>query len=99
MQGNNAGRVKRRRLEQHPKPYLVVLRGELGERFAPEFEGMILESRGGKTFLKGVIDQVQLHGILEQAQQYNLEIIEVAENPADLWENVAGGNRESQGGR
>ena len=70
-------------MEQHSKPYQVVLRGELGERFAAEFEGMILESRGGKTFLKGVIDQAQLHGILEQAQQYNLEIIEVVENPVD----------------
>ncbi len=42
-----------------------------------------MESRSGKTFLKGEIDQAQLHGILERAQQYNLEIIEVAEVPAD----------------
>jgi hypothetical protein len=70
-------------MEQRPKPYQVVLRGELGERFAAEFEGMTMESQGGKTFLKGEIDQPQLHGILERAQQYNLEIIEVVENPAD----------------
>jgi hypothetical protein len=70
-------------LAQHPKPYQVVFRGELGERFAAEFEGMTMESRSGKTFLKGEIDQAQLHGILERAQQYNLEIIEVAEVPAD----------------
>ena len=94
MQGNNAGRAKRRRLEQHPKPYQVVLRGELGERFASEFEGMTLESRDGKTLLKGTIDQAQLHGILERAQQYNLEIIEVVENPADSRENAARGKLE-----
>lgn len=94
-------------MKQRPKPYEVVLRGELGDRFAAEFEGMILKSRDGKTFLKGVIDQAQLHGILERAQQYNLEIIEVVENPADSWENVARGKMEprvgtdleSQGGR
>ena len=94
-------------MKQRPKPYEVVLRGELGERFAAEFEGMILESGDGKTFLKGVIDQAQLHGILERAQQYNLEIIEVVENPVDSRENVARGkmeprvgtDRESQGGR
>ena len=62
-----------------PRPYRIVLRGELGERFASEFEGMGMESGGGKTLLWGELDQSKLHGILERAQQFNLEIIDVAE--------------------
>lgn len=38
-----------------------------------------MESGGGKTFLWGEVDQSKLHGILERIQQYNLEIIDVAE--------------------
>lgn len=38
-----------------------------------------MESRNGKTFLWGELDQSKLHGILERIQQYNLEIIDVAE--------------------
>ena len=40
---------------------------------------MRLESRNGKTFLWGELDQSKLHGILARIQQYNLEIIDVAE--------------------
>ena len=94
MRSNDAGRAERPRWGQDPKPYLVVLRGELGERFAAEFDGVTLESWGGKTFLRGAVDQAQLHGILERAQNYNLEIIEVGEVPADPVEDVTRGKKE-----
>lgn len=72
-------RVEGSRFGPRPRPYRIVLRGELGERFAAEFEGMFMESGGGKTFLWGEMDQSKLHGILERIQHYNLEIIDVAE--------------------
>jgi hypothetical protein len=49
---------------------------------------------GRKTFLRGTVDQAQLHGILERAQNYNLEIIEVGEVPADPVEDVTQGKKE-----
>lgn len=79
MRPNEAGRARERRRGPAPKPYRVVLRGELSGRFAAEFEGMALTCGEGRTYLNGRIDQSQLHGILEKARHYNLEIIEVAD--------------------
>lgn len=67
------GRFRRR--------YRIVVQGELGRRFEGEFDGMTLESGGGRAFLEGALDQSQLHGVLGRIQAYNLEIIEVAEVP------------------
>ena len=62
--------------------YEFVLRGELGDRFAPLFEGMHLERVPGRTVLTGeVADQAHLHGLIEQIQGLGLELISV--NPLD----------------
>lgn len=80
-----------------PKPYRIVVRGELGERFASEFEGMYMQSSGGRTYLWGEADQSKLHGILERIQKYNLEIVDVAEYSRSEEPPVSnGGGRESQ---
>ena len=62
--------------------YRITIEGELSERFASEFEGMILESKHGKTFICGsVLDQSHLHGILARIQDLGLVLVRVAEVP------------------
>ena len=58
--------------------YRIVVRSELGERFALAFEGMEIEERGGQTILTGeVIDQPHLHGILDRIGGLGLELVSV----------------------
>ena len=59
--------------------YKLVVRGELSERFAPEFEGMDLRAEGGRTVLVGeIIDQSHLYGILDRLGDFGLELVSVA---------------------
>ncbi|MGN8245457.1 hypothetical protein ACTHAM_002576 [Cellulomonas soli] len=59
--------------------YRVVLRGELGDAFAPLFDGMRLRRRAGLTELVGPsLDQAQLARVLELTQELGLDLIEVA---------------------
>ena len=49
------------------KIYRIVVRDEIGERFALAFEEMEMSTRGGNTILTGkVVDQPHLHGILDR---------------------------------
>ena len=58
--------------------YELVLRGEIGDRFAPLFEGMRLERRDGRTVLAGPVrDQSELHGVIERIQELGLELVSV----------------------
>jgi hypothetical protein len=60
------------------KVYRIVVRDEIGERFALAFEGMEVEARGGQTVLTGeVIDQPHLHGILARISSLGLELLSV----------------------
>lgn len=68
-------------MRQHGKQYRILLRGELRRGFESEFTGMSIESRDGRTTLRGSLDQSQLHGILQRIQDFNLQIIEVEELP------------------
>jgi outer membrane PBP1 activator LpoA protein len=62
--------------------YELVLRGELGDRFEPLFEGMRFERRAGQTLLRGEVrDQSQLHGLIERIAELGLELVSV--NPID----------------
>lgn len=62
--------------------YELVVRGELGERFGLVFEGMRLERNRGTTVITGaVLDQAQLHGLIERVQELGLELVSV--NPLD----------------
>jgi hypothetical protein len=62
--------------------YELVLRGELGDRFEPLFEGMHIERRPGRTLLTGEVrDQSHLHGLIERIADLGLELVSV--NPTD----------------
>lgn len=60
------------------KVYRIVVRGELGRRFAVAFEGLEMESKSGQTVLTGeVVDQSHLHGILDRINGLGLELVSV----------------------
>jgi hypothetical protein len=61
-----------------PTTYRIVVRGELSKRYAPAFEGMTLKTGDGETAIVGlVIDQAQLHGLLNRVGELGLELISV----------------------
>ena len=56
--------------------YQLVVRGEVGDRFAVLFDGMRFTRRDGLTTLTGrVADQAQLLGLIERAQELGFEIL------------------------
>jgi hypothetical protein len=59
--------------------YRLVLRGELSDRFAGEFEGMHMERVAGTTVLSGnIVDQTQLYGLLDRLPELGIELVSVA---------------------
>ena len=61
------------------RQYRLVLRGELSDRFAGEFEGMQMERVAGTTVLSGnVVDQTHLYGLLDRLPQFGIELVSVA---------------------
>ena len=62
--------------------YRIIVRSELGERYAVAFEGMEMETRDGVTVLKGrIVDQPHLYGILERINGLGLELLSVEALP------------------
>ena len=58
--------------------YRLVLRGELSDRLGALFEGMQMQRHAGTTSLTGwVVDQVQLVGLIERAQELGLELVSI----------------------
>jgi hypothetical protein len=58
--------------------YRIVVRSELGGRYASAFEGMKMETKDGKTILIGEVkDQPHLFGILERINGLGLELLSV----------------------
>ena len=69
---------KHRTRQGTEKVYRIEVRGELSRRYAAAFEGMEMETKGGRTILTGEgVDQVQLHGILDRIGDLGLEILSV----------------------
>ena len=61
-----------------PQRYELVLRGEIGDRFGLLFEGMHLARTAGHTVRTGdVLDQAQLHGLIERIQELGIELVSV----------------------
>jgi hypothetical protein len=61
-----------------PRRYRIVVVGELSRRFAPAFEGMTVRCTGGQTAITGmVVDQSQLHGLLDRVGELGLELVSV----------------------
>jgi hypothetical protein len=60
------------------KRYRIVVDGELSGRFAPAFAGMTVRCAGGRTAITGtVVDQSQLHGLLDRVGELGLELVSV----------------------
>jgi hypothetical protein len=58
--------------------YRLVLRGELSDRFAGEFEGMHMERVAGTTVLSGnVVDQTHLYGPRDRPPELGIELVSV----------------------
>ncbi|MGD9892336.1 MAG: hypothetical protein AB7U18_13705 [Dehalococcoidia bacterium] len=58
--------------------YEIVVRGELSPRFASAFSDMTTHAGGGISRITGeVIDQAQLHGLLEQIRDLGIELVSV----------------------
>ena len=61
-----------------PTIYQIVVRGELSHRYRPAFDGMTLAAGDGQTAITGpVVDQAQLHGLLDRVGDLGLELISV----------------------
>jgi hypothetical protein len=72
------------------KSYRIVVRTEIGERFAAAFEGMDVRISEGQTIISGeVVDQAHLHGILDRINALGLELVSLQ----PLSEELAGGAR------
>jgi hypothetical protein len=62
--------------------YRIVVRSELSDKYAVAFEGMAMEAKDGVTVLTGkIIDQPQLHGILERSNGLGLELLSAEAMP------------------
>ena len=76
--------------------YRIVVRSELGNRYAVAFEGMGMETKDGETVLTGeVIDQPHLYGFLDRINGLGLELLSVQALPEDAHPS-AEGNREPE---
>ena len=62
------------------KQYTIIVRGRLGSRFASAFPGASLRPGQGHTRLDtGLLDQSQLHGLIEQLRNFAIELVSVQE--------------------
>jgi hypothetical protein len=58
--------------------YLLVIRGELDERFGVLFEGMQMTRTDGTTVLAGqILDQAKLMGLIQRIDELGLELLSV----------------------
>src|SRR5690349_40189 len=70
--------------------YRIVLRGRLSKRFESAFEGMTLEHAPGRTVLTGEIrDQAQLYAVLDQMQDFGIELLSVESADITDWPRCA----------
>jgi hypothetical protein len=66
------------------KVYRIVVRSELGEKYARAFKGMSMETRDGQTILTGEVrDQPHLFGILDRLYGLGLELLSVEVLPEE----------------
>ena len=64
------------------KAFRIVVRAEIGERFAAAFEGMDVRIAEGRTIISGeVVDQSHLHGILDRIHALGLELVSLQPLP------------------
>jgi hypothetical protein len=74
-----------------PTNYRIVVRSELSARYSQAFEGMTLVSENGQTAITGpVIDQAQLHGLLDRIRDLGLELVSVTATPGPAEDPASG---------
>jgi hypothetical protein len=72
------------------------VRSELSERYAPAFEGMMLETKDGQTILFAeIIDQPHLFGILDRINGLGLKLLSVQALPERMPTPMPKENSES----
>jgi hypothetical protein len=55
--------------------YCLVVKGELGPRYASAFDGMTVSAHDGQTDITGpIIDQSHLHGLLDRIASLGLTL-------------------------
>jgi outer membrane PBP1 activator LpoA protein len=70
--------------------YRIVVRSELGDRYAVAFEGMQMDTKSGNTVLTGkIIDQPHLYGILDRINGLGLRLLSVQALPEDAYPSAA----------
>jgi hypothetical protein len=63
--------------------YRIVIRGRLSERFVAAFGGLVAVPGDATTVLTGeLVDQAQLHGILDRIRELNLELLALEACPS-----------------
>jgi hypothetical protein len=63
----------------------IVVRGRLSERFAARFDGLDIQPGSESTMLTGdLVDQAQLHGVLDRIRDLGLELLAVEVRPAPV---------------
>lgn len=63
--------------------YRVTVRGRLSDRLLARFDGLTVVSSGDTTVLAGdLVDQAQLHGILDRIRDLGLELLAVERCPS-----------------
>ena len=83
--------MERLRVVRRPRRYAIVVRGELDARYAAAFDEMTVSVEGGRTHIVGeVIDQSQLHGLLERIASLGIELISVNPIPDERDHAAAG---------
>lgn len=76
--------------------YRLVIRGELGDKFASLFQGLQIERLEGRTIVTGKVgDQAQLIGLIQRAQEIGLELISVEQTQPS--EDAAQNQRTGEG--
>jgi hypothetical protein len=64
--------------------YEIRIRGRVGASVLASFEEMDAAVKPAETVLTGtIIDQAQLHGVLERIQLLGLELIEIRQVPGE----------------
>ena len=60
-----------------PPRYRLVVKGELGPRYASAFDGMTIHAHDGETDITGpIIDQSHLQGLIERIASLGLTLVQ-----------------------
>jgi hypothetical protein len=68
-----------------PRLYTIVVKGQLGPKYADAFPGMELHTHHGVTDIAGMVeDQAHLRGILDAVAAYGLTLVSITPTPDDV---------------